>query len=104
MQAEASPGSRTLCAILLNPALRPAAETISFRNLGCALPLVGCDRLRLANLLDVPSKDQAQLAVLPIGEPEVTQSRALLAEALRGADEVLFAGDRTGSAAVRARS
>ncbi|WP_440098495.1 DUF1643 domain-containing protein [Streptosporangium sp. H16] len=91
MGREVGHDSRTLCAILLNPALRPAPETISYRNLGCALPLVGCGRIRLANLLDVPTKDQVQLGARVIEPSEVIRSRELLAEAVLAADEVLFA-------------
>ncbi|GGL56703.1 hypothetical protein GCM10014719_67660 [Planomonospora parontospora subsp. antibiotica] len=91
MHPEPDRDSRTLCAVLLNPALRPAPETISFRNLGCALPLMGCDRLRLANLLDVPSKDQDRLGAAVIEESDVLRSRKLLAEAVAAADEILFA-------------
>ncbi|MEU4537048.1 DUF1643 domain-containing protein [Streptosporangium sp. NPDC023825] len=91
MGREVGHDSRTLCAILLNPALRPAPETISYRNLGCALPLVGCGRIRLANLLDVPTKDQVQLGATVIEAFEVARSRALLAEAVLAADEILFA-------------
>lgn len=91
MRREVSGDPRTLCAVLLNPALRPAVETISFRNLGCILPMVRCGRLQLANLLDVPSKDQTHLGVTVIENSEVERSRALLAEATLAADEILFA-------------
>ncbi|WP_078651477.1 DUF1643 domain-containing protein [Streptomyces xylophagus] len=82
---------RMLCAILLNPPLRPAAETISHRNLLAALPLIGCTELRLANLIDLQSKDQTQLASLVVTEQDLERSRQQLSEAIEGADEVLFA-------------
>lgn len=82
---------RTLCAILLNPALRPAPETITVRNLSCILPLVGCERILLANLLDIPSKDQTQLGAVTVGTSDVVRSRDLLITAISAADEVLCA-------------
>ncbi|MFD3881967.1 DUF1643 domain-containing protein [Streptomyces microflavus] len=82
---------RKLCAILLNPPLRPAMDTISHRNLLTALPLTGCTELRLANLIDLQSKDQTQLASLVVTEPDLERSRQQLAVAIEGADEVLFA-------------
>ncbi|MET7720735.1 DUF1643 domain-containing protein [Streptomyces mirabilis] len=82
---------RMLCAILLNPPLRPAADTISHRNLLAALPLTGCTELRLANLIDLQSKDQTQLASLVVTEQDLERSRQQLSEAIEGADEVLFA-------------
>ncbi|MFG3233607.1 DUF1643 domain-containing protein [Streptomyces antibioticus] len=91
---------RKLCAILLNPPLRPAIDTISHRNLLTALPLTGCTELRLANLIDLQSKDQTQLASLVVTEPDLERSRQQLAAAIEGADEILFAwgtGRITGS-------
>ncbi|MFD6620066.1 DUF1643 domain-containing protein [Streptomyces albidoflavus] len=82
---------RTLCAVLLNPALKPPADTITFRNLTSALPLVGCDRLQLANLLDTPTKDQKELGRRDIAKDDVGRSRLLLQRAVADADEVLFA-------------
>lgn len=82
---------RTLCAVLLNPALKPPTDTITFRNLTSALPLIGCDRLQLANLLDTPTKDQKELGRRNIAEDEVGRSRLLLQRAVTEADEVLFA-------------
>lgn len=82
---------RMLCAILLNPPLRPAADTISHRNLLAALPLTGCSELRLANLIDIPSKDQRQLAGLIVTKQDLARSREQLAAAIEGADEILFA-------------
>ncbi|MEV8334763.1 DUF1643 domain-containing protein [Streptomyces niveus] len=82
---------RMLCAILLNPPLRPAVDTISHRNLLAALPLTGCTELRLANLIDLQSKDQTQLAGLVVTEQDLERSRQQLAAAIEGADEVLFA-------------
>ncbi|MDX3749588.1 DUF1643 domain-containing protein [Streptomyces sp. AK08-02] len=82
---------RMLCAILLNPPLRPAVDTISHRNLLAALPLTGCTELRLANLIDLQSKDQTQLASLIVTEQDLERSRRQLSEAIEGADEVLFA-------------
>jgi hypothetical protein len=82
---------RMLCAVLLNPPLRPAVDTISHRNLLAALPLTGCTELRLANLIDLQSKDQTQLASLVVTEPDLERSRQQLAAAIEGADEVLFA-------------
>ncbi|MBP5891027.1 DUF1643 domain-containing protein [Streptomyces scabiei] len=82
---------RKLCAILLNPPLRPAIDTISHRNLLAALPLTGCTELRLANLIDLRSKDQIQLANLVVTEPDLERSRLHLSAAIEGADEILFA-------------
>ncbi|MFJ2786157.1 MULTISPECIES: DUF1643 domain-containing protein [unclassified Streptomyces] len=82
---------RKLCAILLNPPLRPAADTISHRNLLAALPLTGCGELRLANLIDIPSKDQRQLAGIIVTERDLARSREQLSAAIEGADEILFA-------------
>ncbi|MFJ8745312.1 DUF1643 domain-containing protein [Embleya sp. NPDC127516] len=89
--AVAGVDQRTLCAILLNPPLRPAVETISHRNLLAALPLTGCTKLRLANLIDLQSKDQTQLASLVVTEPDLERSRQQLSVAIEGADEILFA-------------
>ncbi|MFA3840728.1 DUF1643 domain-containing protein [Streptomyces aureus] len=82
---------RKLCAILLNPPLRPAIDTISHRNLLAALPLTGCTQLRLANLIDLQSKDQNQLASLVVTESDLERSRLQLSAAIEGADEILFA-------------
>lgn len=82
---------RTLCAILLNPALRSAEVTISSRNLAAVLPHLNCSRLRLANLLDVPSKDQAQLGATEVSHQAISRSRDLMSEAISYADEILFA-------------
>ena len=82
---------RKLCAILLNPPLRPAIGTISHRNLLAALPLTGCTELRLANLIDLQSKDQTQLANIIVTESDLERSRLQLSAAIDGADEVLFA-------------
>ncbi|WP_406115316.1 DUF1643 domain-containing protein [Streptomyces sp. NBC_01014] len=82
---------RILCAILLNPPLRPAVDTISHRNLLSALPLTGCTELRLANLIDLQSKDQTHLASLVVTGPDLDRSRQQLSEAIEGADEILFA-------------
>ncbi|MER5870816.1 DUF1643 domain-containing protein [Streptomyces sp. NPDC002044] len=82
---------RTLCAVLLNPALKPPTETITFRNLTSALPLTGCDRLQLANLLDTPTKDQKELSRRDITKNDAGRSRLLLQQAVDEADEVLFA-------------
>ncbi|MYT76748.1 DUF1643 domain-containing protein [Streptomyces sp. SID8364] len=82
---------RILCAILLNPPLRPAEATISHRNLIVALPLTGCSRLKIANLVDLPSKDQVELASLEVTEQDLARSRPLLSAAIEDADEVLFA-------------
>lgn len=83
--------TRTLCAVLLNPPLRPAHDTISHRNLLVALPMTGCQQLSLANLVDLPTKDQSQLATLTLREPDLARSRRSLAELISSADEVLFA-------------
>jgi hypothetical protein len=85
------PGRRTLCAVLLNPPLRPAVETVSHRNLIAALPLTGCTELRLTNLIDLQSKDQIQLASIPVTEQDIQRSRQRLSSAVEGADEILFA-------------
>ncbi|MET7269680.1 DUF1643 domain-containing protein [Streptomyces sp. NPDC005908] len=82
---------RKLCAILLNPPLRPAVDTISHRNLLAALPLTDCTELRLANLIDLKSKDQTQLASFVVTEADIERSRRQLAAAIEGADEILFA-------------
>lgn len=82
---------RVLCAILLNPPLRPAVDTISHRNLLAALPLTGCTEMRLANLIDVPSKDQIQLASTVVTERDLMRSRQYLSAAIEGSDEVLLA-------------
>ncbi|MGW4683354.1 DUF1643 domain-containing protein [Streptomyces sp. NPDC004244] len=82
---------RILCAILLNPPLRPAETTISHRNLVAALPLTGCSELKVANLVDLPSKDQVELASLEVTEQDLARSRLLLSTAIEDADEVLFA-------------
>lgn len=85
------PDQRMLCAILLNPPLRPEADTISHRNLLAALPLTGCTELRLVNLIDLQTKDQTQLASLVVTEPDLERSRQQLSAAIEGADEILFA-------------
>ncbi|MBX7473485.1 DUF1643 domain-containing protein [Streptomyces sp. NPDC056132] len=93
-------GHRLLCAILLNPPLRPAVDTISHRNLLAALPVTGCTELRLANLIDLQSKDQKQLASLIVTGHDLERSRQQLSQAIEGADEVLFgwgAGGVTGA-------
>ncbi|WP_329324470.1 DUF1643 domain-containing protein [[Kitasatospora] papulosa] len=82
---------RRLCAILLNPPLRRATETISHRNLLAALPLTGCTDLRLANLIDLQSKDQVHLANIVFTESDLERSRLQMAAAIDEADEVLFA-------------
>ncbi|WP_328769403.1 DUF1643 domain-containing protein [Streptomyces sp. NBC_00286] len=82
---------RVLCAVLLNPPLRPAVDTISHRNLLAALPLTGCTELRLTNLIDLPSKDQRQLASFTVTEQDLARSRQQLSAAIHGADEILFA-------------
>lgn len=56
-----------------------------------ALPLLGCETLRLGNLVDIATRDQVQLAASPIAADDLTRSQVLLAEALEGADELLFA-------------
>ncbi len=66
-------------------------DTISHRNLLAALPLTGCTELRLANLIDLKSKDQTQLASFVVTEPDLERSRQQLAAAIEGADEILFA-------------
>ncbi|MGW1610926.1 DUF1643 domain-containing protein [Streptomyces sp. NPDC002285] len=82
---------RNLCAILLNPPLRPAIDTISHRNLLAALPLTGCTQLRLANLIDLQSKNQKQLASIAVAEKDLERSCLQLSAAIDGADEILFA-------------
>jgi len=71
--------------------LKPAVNTISYRNLLSALPLVGCGQLCLANLLDVPSKDQTQLETVSINSEDVDRSRLLLQNAIVQANEILIA-------------
>lgn len=82
---------RTLTAILLNPALKPAASTITVRNLQAALPIVRCDQLCVANLIDVPTKDQAALSRCELKVADVTRSRELLQLAIAASDEILLA-------------
>ena len=77
--------------MLLNPALRPTVETISYRNLAAALTVVGCSSLSLANLIDLPSRDQTVLGTYTIADDDVFRSRALLLESASQADEILFA-------------
>lgn len=83
--------SRTLCAILLNPALRPLENTITFRNVRSALPLVGCTELVTANLLNVITKDAPALNRAAVREQESKEAREMISAALHRADEVLLA-------------
>ncbi|MGW7002537.1 DUF1643 domain-containing protein [Streptomyces sp. NPDC054933] len=89
--AETSPEARLLCAVLLNPTPWPAATTITYRNLLAALPLTGCSRLDLVNLLDVPTRDQVELSSVLVSHADVERSRGLLQKTISGADEVLLA-------------
>ncbi|MCP2325250.1 hypothetical protein HDA40_003757 [Hamadaea flava] len=82
--------TRTLCAVLLNPALKATAQTTSFRNLSAALPVTSCGGLTITNLLDVPTKDKPQLLETSITAHDLERSRHLLAAALGDAQEVLF--------------
>lgn len=80
-----------LSAILLNPPLRPSEETISYQNVSAALPVTGCHRLCLANLLLVPSKDLPSLNKITVSEEVVVASRDALRKAIAESDEVLLA-------------
>ncbi|MGV9770815.1 DUF1643 domain-containing protein [Streptosporangium sp. NPDC003464] len=82
---------RTLCAVLLNPALKPLDDTITYRNVCSILPLVGCDRIAVANLINVPTKDAAALNRATIRDSEVEEAQAALAITLERADEVIIA-------------
>jgi hypothetical protein len=91
---------RVLCAILLNPPLRPARKTITYRNVTAALSTTGCQRLSLTNLLAVPSKDLPSLNKIKISEQEIAASREALRQAIMHGDEVLVAwgmGGATGA-------
>ncbi len=44
--------------------------------------MVNCNFLRIANLLDVPSKDQSGLAFMEIRETDVARSRSLIQDAI----------------------
>lgn len=85
------PSSRTLCAILLNPALREQRGTTTYRNVTAALPLFGCEELVVANLLNTPTKDAPELNRRTPTQAELEGSRAELALAVKLADEVLLA-------------
>ncbi|MEV4383433.1 DUF1643 domain-containing protein [Streptosporangium sp. NPDC049644] len=91
---------RVLCAILLNPPLRPAERTITYRNVTAALSTTGCQQLSLTNLLAVPSKDLPSLNRIKISEQEIAASREALRQAIMYGDEVLVAwgmGGATGA-------
>lgn len=89
---------RLLCAILLNPALRPVEKTITYHNVRSALPLVSCTKLVIANLLNVATKDAPELNRAAVGQQETAKARELISEALRQADEVLLAWGMGGMA------
>jgi len=76
---------------LLNPALKSVENTITFRNVRSALPLVDFHRVAIAILLNVPTKDAAELNRAVIGELEVVDAQAVLALLLEQADEVIVA-------------
>ncbi|MFC3982715.1 DUF1643 domain-containing protein [Streptosporangium jomthongense] len=82
---------RVLCAILLNPPLRPAEETVTYRNVTAALSITGCQSLSLVNLLAVPSKDLPSLNQTPISAREIVISREKLRKSITHSDEVLVA-------------
>ncbi|WP_283137530.1 DUF1643 domain-containing protein [Rhizohabitans arisaemae] len=84
------PGRR-LCAILLNPALRSMATTITYRNVEAALQLVSCTELALTNLLDLATKDAPELNRSTISNQGIEAARDQISQALLGADEVLLA-------------
>ncbi|WP_157251982.1 DUF1643 domain-containing protein [Nonomuraea typhae] len=82
---------RTLCAILLNPALRPLESTTTFRNVRSALPVVSCNELVVANLLNIPTKDALALNRTKIDDQELREARALISPKLQQADVVILA-------------
>lgn len=82
---------RTLCAVLLNPALRQVEETITYHNVRAALPLMGCSELIITNLLNVATKDAPELNRAVISKQEIATAREQISMALQHADEVLVA-------------
>ena len=64
---------------------------MTYRNVQSAVPMVGCDQLVIANLLQPPTRNAPALNAHPITEAELAESRQALCEALRTADEVFLA-------------
>lgn len=92
--------ARTLCAVLLNPALKEEQSTTTYRNVSTALPLLRCTELVIANLICIATKDAPALNLRTLTEDKILESRRQLTAALSRADEVLVAwgmGGMTGS-------
>lgn len=82
---------RVLCAVLLNPPLKLAESTISYRNVRAALPLLSCTELIMTNLVHAATKDAPALNRLIISEPTLEEARESMATALTQSHEVLVA-------------
>jgi hypothetical protein len=80
----------TLCAVLLNPSLS-TQDTISHSNLGVASKTLGFEGFQIVNLVQVPSRNSKDLALVAASEDDWLKSRPEIDRALKSADEVVFA-------------
>lgn len=80
----------TLCAVLLNPSLS-TGNTISHLNLGVAATTLGFSGFQIVNLVQVPSRNSKDLALVAADEEDWLKSRPEIDRVLKAADEVVFA-------------
>lgn len=80
-----------LCAILLNPPLRSAVGTPTYKNLRSALAVTNCSDLEISNLIDIPSNGLDHLRNIQIGRDDIERAQEAMDISLSRSTEILFA-------------
>lgn len=84
------PGRRKLCAILLNPSPNPTG-TVSVRNVDAVASHLGYKQLHITNLVNIETRESKSLSSLAAEPGPWLDARPSISEAVRDADDILFA-------------
>ena len=83
-------GASSICALMLNPSLDEEGST-SYAVLQAVAERRGWNRVEVANLFPVRTRNSKVLAAMPVTRSDIMDARPRLDAALAGAAEVLFA-------------